>query len=165
MNDEKYDIRNGPVQIHNSVPLGKRTSSSFRSGWRPWHFQSLSDQFLQYNSMQSGRKSALSIGKRAWRTGMESFRAQASSSSSGTASTAATALRRAYTSETAATVKNMVNDMRLGRSTRGAFALPAVVAAALAAAGTTVGHCSARTEQTFIMVKPDGVNRGSWYPI
>ena len=114
--------------------------------------------------MQSGRKSALSAGKRihrAWRAVLDGFSSNAGfQASSGAASTAATGLRRAYTSEAAATLKAMANDARLGRSTRGAFALPAAVAAALAAAGTTVAHCSVRTEQTFIMVKPDGVNRG-----
>ena len=111
--------------------------------------------------MQSGRKSALNIGKqahRAWRTGLG--RVSEFSNASSTASTAATALRRAYTSEAAAVLKRVVHDARMGRSTGAACALPAAVAAALAAAGTTVAHCSVRTEQTFIMVKPDGVNRG-----
>lgn len=61
-------------------------------------------------------------------------------------------------------MKRIVSDALLGHSVGGSFALPAAVAAALAAAGTTVAQCSARTEQTFIMVKPDGVNRGAWYP-
>ena len=110
--------------------------------------------------MQSSRRSALNFGRRAWRlqTAAEGAKTQSSTCS---ASIAATAVRRAYTSEAASTLKNMVRDARMKDSARRAFALPAAVAAALAA-GTTVVHCSARAEQTYIMVKPDGVNRGAY---
>lgn len=87
---------------------------------------------------------------------------------------ASRALRRFFESETSASAfaagtrraystarGHLKGTAAAGAGTANAFALPAAVAAALSlAAGTTAAHCSAaRSEQTYIMVKPDGVNR------
>ena len=101
--------------------------------------------------MSSGSaRSASRLASRALRRFFES-EASASAFAAGT--------RRAYS--TARGHLKGTAGASAGAGTANAFALPAAVAAALSlAAGTTAAHCSAaRSEQTYIMVKPDGVNR------
>ena len=100
--------------------------------------------------MSSSRaKNAISLSNRAFRL----FEFVSTSSSSASSARTALAVRRAYS-----TARAQMTNMAVSNTYT--FALPAAVAAALSlAAGTTAAHCSGRSEQTYIMVKPDGVNR------